>query len=71
MKYSFRLGCYKNNNCIIFVSPDCASLSEAWSFVSSDMAKFYHVKKIYPSQVLVKYFLGWGRLSLLLSAESS
>ena len=67
MKYSFRLGCYKNNSCIEFISPDVSSLSEAWSFVSVSMANFYHVKKVYPSQVLVKSFLGWARLSPLLS----
>ena len=70
MKYSFRLGCYKNNSCIVFVSQDVFSLSEAWLSVSDKMAKFYHVKKVYPSQVLVKSFLGWARLSPLLSSKS-
>lgn len=71
MKFTFSLGCYKGNSRRVFVSPEVSSISEAWLSVSSRMAKFYRVKKIYPSQVLVKSFLGWARLSPLLSSEPS
>lgn len=71
MKFAFSLGCYKNNSRKIFVSPEVSSLCDAWNSVSPLMAKYYRVKKIYPSQVLVKCFLGWALLKPLLDFESS